>query len=728
MTKEEVSKRIDKLKAEINYHRYLYHVQDKTEISDEALDSLKNELFKLEQEYPDLITSDSPTQRVGGKPLDKFKKVEHSQPMLSLFDAFSEQDMRDWEVRISKILNTSINLPLTPSFARRGGNLKGDEKLTPSLRRRGLGGGLFCEIKLDGLAMSLRYEKGVFIQGATRGDGKIGEDVTQNLKTIESIPLKVNEVKEVELKKVGFDDEQINKIIKVIQTGTLEIRGEAIMTKKVFEELNKKYKKEGRPILANPRNGAAGSIRQLDSKLSAERKLEFYAYDIITDLGFKTQEQKWKLAKLLGFKIVRENKLCQDLNEVIVFHNQLEKIREGFPYFFDGMVVKVNDLSLWSILGIVGKGPRYMMAYKFAGEQATSRILDVVWQVGRTGVLTPTAVLEPVGVGGVTVSHATLHNMDEIERLGLKIGDTIIIERAGDVIPKVVNVLPKLRSGQEKKITVPKVCPMCGGKVEKTEGEVAYRCVNKDCYAVNLRRLAHFTSKSALDIEGLGPKIIEQLVRAGLVNDISDFYKLTEGDLKPLERFADKSAENLIKAINEKKEVDLARFIYGLGVRHVGEESALALVKSKKLKVESLKEFINIFQKISKEDLKEINDFGPIVAKSIFEWFHDKKNIELLERLENVGLTIKKTKLPISNYKLQDKSFVLTGTLEGLTREEAKAKIRELGGNISSSVSKNTDYVVAGAEPGSKLDKAAKLGVKVIGEKEFLKLITNTQI
>lgn len=686
MNREEAKKRIEKLKKEIDYHRYLYHVLDKQEISDAASDSLKNELFKLEMQFPEFIAPDSPTQRVGGKPLPKFKKVSHSQPMMSLFDAFSEEDIEDWKKRMERILPGK----------------KFD---------------YYTELKMDGLAVSLVYEKGVLSRGATRGDGRVGEDVTQNLKTIEAIPLRLREPSGAEVKNLGFDSSEAGEIISIIKSGRIEIRGEAIMTLKVFNELNRKYKREGRALLANPRNGAAGSIRQLDSKLSAERKLDFYVYSMVSDIGFKKHEQEHELAKLLGFKVLKHNKYCKDLEEVFRFHHHWEKNREKLEFECDGVVVKVNDLSLWPRLGVVGKGPRYIMAYKFAAEQATTKVKDVEWQVGRTGTMTPVAVLEPVRVGGVTVSHATLHNMDEIRRLALKIGDTIVLERAGDVIPKVVKVLLNLRDGKEKNISVPSKCPMCASRVEKVPGEVAYRCTNKNCYAVNLRRLAHWTSKGAVDIEGLGPKIIEHLVKEGLVNDVSDFYTLTEGDLLPLERFADKSAENLIKAINNKKEIELPRFLIGLGIRHLGEESAIDIAK----KFGSLKNIIEA----KKEEINKIHDFGDVLAESVYSWFHDKRNLELLERLEKNGVSVKKQEgKKAKNQVLEGKIFVLTGSMEGLTRDEAKVKIRELGGEVSSSVSKNTDYVVAGSEPGSKLDKARKLGVKVIDEKQFIKLIS----
>lgn len=722
MTKEETKKRINRLREEINCHRYLYHVLDRTEISDAALDSLKNELFKLEQEFPEFITPDSPTQRVGGKPLPEFKKVGHSSPMMSLFDSFSGEDMRDWEGRITRIKNEDLRFK----------NIKID---------------YYCELKMDGLAVSLVYENGVLATGATRGDGKVGEDVTQNLKTIEAIPLKLREPTEQELKKIGFNARERQIIRQTTLNGRIEARGEVIMTIKVFNELNKKYKKEGKPLLANPRNGAAGSIRQLDSRVAAERKLDFYVYALMASPlpsaspgkgVFYAHEQEHELARVLGFKVLKQNKHCPDLDEVIKFHHHWEKYRESIPFECDGAVAVVNDLSLWPKLGTVGKGPRYMMAYKFAAAQATTRVEDVVWQVGRTGVLTPTAVLAPVRVGGVTVSHTTLHNMDEIKRLGLKIGDTVILERAGDVIPKVVRVLPKLRAGREREIHAPRKCPICEGEVIKVSGEVAYRCANKSCYAINLRRLMHWTSRGALDIEGLGPKIIEQLIKQGLVRDISDFYKLKREDLEPLERFAEKSADNLVKAIDEKKEVPLERFIYGLGIRHIGEESAITLAKqvtsyppeerTGKLQVISISNLIKGMQKMTPEDLEKMPDVGPIVAKSIYDWFRNKHNIELLEKLEKNGVKIKSKKLSASggevkSKKLEGKIFVLTGALEGLTRDEAKAKIRELGGDVSSSVSKNTDYVVAGAEPGSKYEKAKKLGVKVIGAREFLELL-----
>jgi len=695
MDKREAKKRIEKLRAEIDRHRYLYHVLDQPKMSDAVWDSLKNELWKLEQEYPDLITSDSPTQRVGGKALDKFKKVSHSSPMMSLFDAFSEEDMRDWEARIGKILP--------------------NEKFD-----------YFCELKFDGLAVALVYEQGLFILGATRGDGQIGEDVSSNLKTIESIPLKLRRPTEKELSEAGLKKNQIAAVYNALDRGRIEVRGEAIMTHEVFEELNRRYQKENKPLLANPRNGAAGSIRQLDPRLAAERKLDFYAYAVLSEAPLERHGQELALARSLGFKVFKHNQFCPSLDEAIAFHDQWEKKRDKLPFDCDGVVVKIDKLPLWPRLGIVGKGPRYIMAYKFSALQTTTKIKDVVWQVGRTGILTPTAMLEPARIGGVTVCRATLHNMDEIKRLGIKIGDTVILERAGDVIPKITGNFPKLRDGKEKIIRPPEVCPRCGGKVARVGEEVAYRCVNKDCYAVNLRKLIHWASKDAVDIEGLGKKIVEQLLDQGLIRAPSDFYRLKKEDLLGIEGFAEKSAANLIAAIAAKKSIDLARLIYALGIRHIGEESAVMLSQRIKTKSRKLSDYGEEFVGYTLEELERLPDVGPIVSRSIYDWFREKRNLEFLRRLEMAGVEVVPSRSAIAETApLTGKTFVLTGALESLTRDGAKDKIRELGGDVSSSVSKNTDFVVAGAEPGSKYDKAQRLGVKIIGEKEFLKMISS---
>lgn len=749
MDKNQAKIRIAKLRAEIERHNYLYHVMDKPDISDAALDSLKNELQRLETAYPDLITPDSPTQRVGGRPLAKFAKVRHSEPMMSMFDAFSEEEMAEWQGRLVKILG--------PSYATFFVKTSEDKKatdgkshppviLTPSLSRgkdpmNKLN--YYAELKLDGLAMSLRYERGVFAKGATRGNGLIGEDVTANLKTIAAIPLRLRIPTDRELAALDIDKKNRDKIIKAAESGAVEIRGEAMMTAKVFAALNKRYQAEGKALLANPRNAAAGSIRQLDPKITAERQLDFYCYDLATDFGLARHEQEHQVAKLLGFKVLKQNKFCADLSAVFKFHQQMAETREKIGFECDGVVAVVNDLSLWPKLGIVGKGPRYLMAYKFAGRQATTILKDISWQVGRTGVLTPTAVLEPVPLAGVTVSHSTLHNFDEINRLHLKIGDTVIVERAGDVIPKIIGVLPKLRTGKEKIIMAPKFCPICGSRVEQVKSEVAFRCLNKNCYAVQLRNLSHWTSKGAIDIEGLGPKIVEMLVEEGLVHDAADFYLLTKDDLIGLPGFAEKAADNLIKALEAKKVIPLAKLIYALGIRHVGEETATVIARSfastkrrgnlvSTLSLRgnpdyhrddrgNLVDFIEWTQKIKLEDLRNLSDIGPVVAQSIYDWFHEAKNLKLLKKLDSVKITIQKEARGPS--PLAGKKFVLTGTLDSLEREAAKDKIRALGGQASESVSKETDYVVAGANPGSKLNKAKKLGVKVIKEEEFLKMI-----
>lgn len=659
----EAQKRITKLRKEINHHRYLYHVQDRQEISDAALDSLKHELYELEQQYPELITPDSPTQRVGGKPLDKFDKVKHQVPMLSIEDVFSFEELADWEKRIKKLSPGS-------SFD------------------------YFAEIKMDGLAVSLIYENRILQTAATRGDGQTGEDVTQNIKTIEAIPLKLQQVKDLDL------------------SGRVEIRGEVFMTKKVFEEINKQQQKKGEKVFANPRNAAAGSIRQLDPKAAASRNLDFFGYQLITDLGQKTHQQAHEILRKLGIKDNDLNKKCDNLQQVQDFYEKVQKQRQSLNYWIDGIVITVNNNNLYEKLGVVGKARRGMIAYKFPAEQATTIVEKVDWSVGRTGVLTPVATLQPVEIAGTTVSHATLHNADEIQRLGLKIGDTVIVEKAGDIIPKIIEVLPKLRSGKEKAIEIPEKCPVCGGKVKQTKDEVGIYCANPNCFTVEKRKISHFISKAGMNIDGLGPKIIEQLMNNGLVKNPADLYKLTEGDLQPLERFAEKSAQNVIESIQASKKISLARFIYSLGIRHVGEQTAIDLANNFR-SVDKLK-------KAKLEDLEKIEDIGEVVAQSVYDYFHDKHNLEMIDELTDY---IEISKIKQAEQKLAGKTFVLTGSLDSMTRDEAKAKIRELGGDVSSSVSKKTDYVVAGAEPGSKLDKAEKLGVEVLDEGGLKKFI-----
>lgn len=662
MTKTEAKKRIGKLKEAINYHRYLYHVENRQEISEAALDSLKHELYQLEQAYPELITADSPTQRVAGKPLDEFEKVEHEVPMLSIEDVFSEKELRDWEDYLKR---------LAPG-----------EKID-----------YFCEYKIDGFAVTLIYKNGILTKGATRGDGKVGEDVTQNLKTIESIPLAL---------KPGFPG-------KPGFASLVEVRGEVYMSKDDFDRLNKglggKY--------ANPRNLAAGSIRQLDPKLAAARSLSFLAYDLVTDLGHKQHSQDHALLKTLGFK-TDKGKECKDLSCVIDFWRETAKKREALPFQIDGVVASVNDNALFKKLGVAGKSPRAIRAFKFSPKQATTKILDIKVHVGRTGAVTPVALLQPVEVGGVTISRATLHNKDEIERLGVKIGDTVIVERAGDVIPAVAKVLNALRTGKEKKFAFPRVCPKCGEKLVKPVGEVIWRCANPHCPARKREFLYHFAAKKSFDIEGMGPKIIDRLIDENLIADAPDMFDLKEGDLAPLERFAEKSAKNLIESIQKSKKIPLSKFIYALGMRHVGEETAIDLAQyfSELKKVENA----------SKEELQNIPDVGKKVAESIYEWFQSKRNRDFIKRLIDAGVEIQSP--PKIGKKFAGKIFVLTGSLESTTRAEAKKKIRMLGGDPAESVSERTDYLVAGENPGSKLKRAQELKIKIISEKEFLKLVS----
>lgn len=708
MTKQEAKTRIDKLKKEINHQRYMYHVMDKLEMSETVLDSLKHELFKLEQQFPDLITSDSPTQRVGGQPLDKFKKVAHGVRMTSLEDVFSEEEFKEWVERVQKIFP--------------------GRKLD-----------FFSELKIDGFAISLQYENGIFSLGVTRGDGLVGEDVTQNLKTIESIPLhlEVNDETGKKLIARKIIDEKILKNIKdKIKSGKIEIRGEVYMTKKAFEEVNKEQEKRGLPLYANPRNTAAGSIRQLDPKIAASRKLDFLAYDIVTDFGQETHEQEHAICKMIGFKTDGLARFCKNSDEVIEFWKETVHKREKLEHLIDGVVVNVDNNKLFEDLGIVGKAPRGSAAFKFAPMEATTIVEEISVHVGRTGVLTPVAHLKPVQVGGVTISRASLHNVDEIKRLGLKIGDTVVVQRAGDVIPNVTQVLTGLRIGKEKEFHMLKKCPVCSEAVVRLEGEVAYRCSNKKCPARKRENLYHFASKKAFNILGLGPKILDTLFDQGLIQDAADLYELKEGDLLPLERFAEKSAANLITSIAGSKNVFLTKFIYSLGIIHVGEETALRVadqflcqlkVKSEKLKVNQILKF---FQNISVDDLQKVPDVGPKVAQSIYNWFYDKINIEFLEKLDKVGIIIESEKHhayrqagKARSEKLKGLTFVLTGEMDGISRDMAKDKIRNLGGDVSESVSKKTSYVIVGKNPGSKYDRAVKLGVKIINEKKFIELI-----
>ena len=696
MNKQQAKNRIDKLKKEINHHRYLYHVLDKQEISDAALDSLKHEIYELERRYPEFITSDSPTQRVGGKPLDKFEKVKHKVRQWSFNDAFEREEIVDFEKRVKKFLIE-----------------KGEKK------------DIFldytCELKIDGLHVVLEYENGILKTGATRGDGKIGENVTQNLKTIESIPLKI--------------EKNINIIVE----------GEVFMPKDVFEKLNKEREKKGEPLFANPRNAAAGAIRQLDSKIVKERKLDCFIYDLSwiktsqlflsktppslplsgeelspPDKGGwgvlklpKTQSEELELLKNLGFKVSKFWKHCQSADEIFEFYDYWKKHKDQENYWIDGVVVKLNNIDWQEKVGHTGKAPRWAIAYKFPAEQTTTIIEDIKVQIGRTGALTPVAHLKPVSVAGSTVSRATLHNEDEIKRLDARIGDTVVIQKAGDIIPEIVSVVKGLRTGEEKKFTMPKKCPNCKTEVVKSEGEVAVYCPNKNCFAVELRKLSHFVSKKAFNIDGFGPNKIKQLADEGIVSNFADIFELKKGDLESLERFAEKSSDNLIEAIAKSKDITFGKFIFALGIRHVGEETALDLG--------GILGSLGGFKTITKEELEAIDGVGPKVAESIYNYFHNKDNLKLIDDLLKAGVKIS-GETTVSK-KLKGLSFVLTGTLQTLSRDEAKERIRALGGNISSSVSAGTNYVIAGEKPGSKFEKAKKLGVKILSEEDFLEMV-----
>jgi DNA ligase (NAD+) len=671
MDKKAAKERIEHLKKVINRYRYERLVLNREEISPEAEDALKKELFDLEQQYPDLITPDSPTQRVGGQPLKEFKKVRHEKPMLSFNDAFSEEDMNGWLTRLENYLGRKIKQEF------------------------------YCELKIDGLAIELVYENSILVRGSTRGDGITGEDITQNLKTVEAIPLKLE-----------------NRNQK-IESRRLVVRGEVFLTKKEFERINKEQEKNSGKIFANPRNMAAGSVRQLDPKITASRKLDSFAYDIIGELDQNTHEEKHQILKSLGFKTNPNNQPAKSLKEVFEFRNYWEKHREKLPYEIDGIVVIINDNKIFEQAGVIGKAPRAAIAYKFSPKEATTIVEHIKVQVGRTGTLTPVAILKQVEVGGIKITHATLHNYDQIKRLGLKIGDTVIISRAGDVIPQVSKVLKELRTGKEKEFKMPHVCPIDGSKIVQ-EGAF-YRCSNPKCGARNRESIRHFVSRGAFNIEGLGPKIIDRFLDEGLILDAADIFELKEGDIAALKRFGEKSAQNIVNEISDKKIVSLNRFIYSLGILQVGEETAVLLAKH--FPASSINDLVKKYKNLSLERLREVSDVGPKVAQNIYDWFRNERNIKFLEKLEKVGIEIEISQLKAKSSKLKDKIFVLTGGLESMSREQAKEKIRELAGDVSESISKKTDYVVAGSEPGSKYEKAKRLGVKTIDEKEFLAIL-----
>ncbi len=689
MSKAEAAKRIEKLRHEIDRYRYQYHVLDSLEISEAALDSLKHELFKLEQQYPDLITPDSPTQRVAGEAMKGFRKVTHAVPMLSLEDVFSREEADDWLARIKKLQPDS-------SFD------------------------FYAEVKMDGLAVSIVYENGHLARGVTRGDGQVGEDVTHNVRTIESLPLRLRQPSQAEIGaflKKHLDKVDAPKVTRTLRehAATIEVRGEVYMLRKQFEALNKKLAARGEPLLANPRNASAGAIRQLDPSVAVERGLSFLGWNLIGDVGTTTHEQVHDLLGLLGIPTNALNRRCLTLDEVEAFQKEVGKKRDRLPYQIDGIVVNVNNDALFASLGVVGKTPRAAVAWKYAAEQGTTIVRDIQISVGRTGTLTPVAVMDPVSLAGTTVTHASLHNEDEIERLGVRVGDTVIVEKAGDIIPKIVQVLPEFRTGSEKKFRMPTICPMCASPVQRKQGEVAVVCSNPRCFAQELAKLLHFVSRSALDIRGLGDKIAEQLLQQGLVHEFADLFTLTPDDLLGLEGFAQVSARKLITEIQAHRLVPLDRFIHALGIRHVGQETARVLARA----FGNLKKLRNAKQ----EQLTVIEGVGEIVAESIVAFFYDTHESQRLDRLLTF-VVVEDAASREAVGPLVGSTWVLTGRLQAMSRDEAKEKIRALGGEVTESVSKKTSYVVVGVDPGSKADKAGALGVPVLDEAGFLRILS----
>lgn len=671
MNKHQASERIVKLRELISDYRYHYHVLDESIMSEAAADSLKHELSALEEEYPELITPDSPTQRVAGEPLPGFKQLEHSSRMLSLNDVFDEEEILAWRDRITKLLPEGSKLEY------------------------------FADVKMDGLACALVYQDGMLTQGITRGDGFVGEDVTSNVRTIESVPLSLRS----------------DPKYKMFLIGRTEIRGEIVMYKDDFAKLNDQRQKAGQPLFANPRNTAAGTIRQLDPKLVAARPLHFRAYDLLRndDDEVPTYEYAYKALKHLGFLVNSQAEIFTDLAELKNFADKWDEKRHDLPFNTDGLVIKVNDRAQYRALGVVGKAPRGAVALKYAAEQATTKVKDIFISIGRTGAATPVAMLEPVVVAGSTVQMATLHNESEIKRKDIRKGDTVIVHKAGDIIPEVVEPLIKLRDGSEKPFIMPKNCPECNTELIKLKAEDAvWRCPNESCPSRSRKRIEHYASKSALDIEGLGEKNVIALLQAGLINDQADIYKLEEDQVLKLDRFAEISASKLVNAIQAKKQPPLAKFLYGLGIRHVGAQTAIDLSNHFKT--------LNKIADAKMDELNEVDGVGEVVAESIAEWFSEPPNQELLAKF--ASLEVQPQVVEHIGGKLSGKKFVVTGTLQTMGRDQAADKIRALGGVFQSSVGKDTDYLVVGANVGaSKLAKADKLGTSQISEEDFIKLL-----
>jgi len=661
---KDLGKKIESLRDKIRHHESLYYVLDSPEISDAEFDKLMQQLKQIESDHPDLVTPDSPTQRVGGKPREGFVKVPHSSPMLSLDNTYNEEELRDWERRVHELSGRS------------------DVDYV-------------CELKLDGMSLALVYEDGKLARGVTRGDGSVGEDVTLNIRTVRSIPLVIPSEK---LKKAGIPAD-------------FEVRGELLMPTASFKKINDERERDGLPTFANPRNFTAGTVRQLDSNITAQRRLDYFPYMLLRN-GRTYFDRHWKTLSAIdaaGFKVNQNRKLVSSMDEVWAFIQQWEAKRDSLPYEIDGIVIKVDRTSLQDELGFTGKAPRWAIAYKYAARAGITKLENVRWQVGRTGKLTPVAELVPVSIGGTTVRNATLHNVDEIQRLGVKIGDWVRVERGGDVIPKVVEVDKDHPRGKDD-IDVPDKCPVCGTRVMRTEGEVDYRCVNANCPAKLLGTILHFASRGVMNIDGMGDALVTQLTERGLVKNVADIYKLTKENLLSLERMGEKSAQNILDEIEGSKKLPLERVIYGLGIRFVGERTAQFLAEHFG-SMEAL-------QQARVEELQNVDEVGPRIAESIAEFFSIPANRKLVERLREAKLTLTGEKKQRGT-KLTGKTFVLTGTLPRFTRDEAKKMIEDAGGKVTGSVSKKTDYVVAGSDAGSKLDKARELGVAVIDEAQM---------
>ncbi|EID43078.1 NAD-dependent DNA ligase LigA [Parageobacillus thermoglucosidasius] len=670
MERQAAIKRIEELRELLNQYNYEYYVLDRPSVPDSEYDRLMQELIALEEQYPDLKTKDSPSQRVGGQALDAFQKVEHRTPMLSLANAFNEGDLRDFDRRVRQEVGDDV--------------------------------AYVCELKIDGLAVSVRYEDGYFVQGATRGDGVTGEDITENLKTIRSLPLRLNE------------------------PVTLEARGEAYMPKASFERLNEQRRQRGEELFANPRNAAAGSLRQLDPKIAASRHLDLFVYGLANaeELGIASHSAALDYLQQLGFKTNPERRRCANMDEVMQFVNEWQEKRPQLPYEIDGIVIKVDSFAQQEQLGATAKSPRWAIAYKFPAEEVVTKLIDIELNVGRTGVVTPTAILEPVRVAGTTVQRATLHNEDFIREKDIRIGDSVIIKKAGDIIPEVVNVVPDRRTGEEVPFVMPTHCPECASELVRLEGEVALRCINPKCPAQIREGLIHFVSRQAMNIEGLGEKVISQLFREGLIHDVADIYRLTKDQLIDLERMGEKSATNLLHAIEASKQNSLERLLFGLGIRHVGAKAAKVLAEHF--------ETMDRLQNATKEELMAIHEIGEKMADSIVTYFAKPEVKELLNELRAYGVNMEykgpKTPKPgdVHSY-FAGKTVVLTGKLESLSRNEAKEKIEQLGGKVTGSVSKNTDLVIAGADAGSKLAKAQQLHIEIWDETRFLEEIEQSK-